>query len=90
MMLEEAGIYRLGDSWYRRGRRLYLEGVVPQWFGAIGNCLQYLIYKTGTTSLGRGKNEMGIDQERLLSELNSRRFRMLNRLRHPSRFHSEN
>jgi (S)-ureidoglycine aminohydrolase len=48
LMLEGAGIYRLGDSWYpvAAGDFIYMAPWCPQWFGAIGNVpAKYLIYK---------------------------------------------
>jgi (S)-ureidoglycine aminohydrolase len=48
LMLEGAGIYRLGDSWYpvTAGDFIYMAPWCPQWFGAIGNVpAKYLIYK---------------------------------------------
>lgn len=48
LMLEGAGIYRLGDSWYSvtAGDFIYMAPWCPQWFGAIGKApAKYLIYK---------------------------------------------
>ena len=48
LMLEGAGIYRLGDSWYpvTAGDFIYMAPWCPQWFGAIGKVpAKYLIYK---------------------------------------------
>jgi (S)-ureidoglycine aminohydrolase len=48
IMLEGAGIYRLGDSWYpvTAGDFIWMGPWCPQWFGAIGKVpAKYLIYK---------------------------------------------
>jgi (S)-ureidoglycine aminohydrolase len=48
LMLEGAGIYRLGDSWYpvQAGDFIYMAPYCPQWFGALGKTpAKYLIYK---------------------------------------------
>ena len=48
LMLEGAGIYRLGDSWYpvQAGDFIWMAPYCPQWFGALGKCpAKYLIYK---------------------------------------------
>jgi (S)-ureidoglycine aminohydrolase len=48
LMLEGAGIYRLGDSWYpvAAGDFIWMAPYCPQWFGAIGKSpAKYLIYK---------------------------------------------
>lgn len=48
LMLEGAGIYRLGDSWYpvKAGDFIWMAPWCPQWFGAIGKVpAKYLIYK---------------------------------------------
>jgi len=48
IMLEGAGIYRLGDSWYpvTAGDFIWMAPWCPQWFGAIGKVpAKYLIYK---------------------------------------------
>jgi len=48
LLLEGAGIYRLGDSWYpvTAGDFIYMAPWCPQWFGAIGKVpAKYLIYK---------------------------------------------
>jgi (S)-ureidoglycine aminohydrolase len=48
IMLEGAGIYRLGDSWYpvAAGDFIWMAPWCPQWFGAIGKApAKYLIYK---------------------------------------------
>jgi (S)-ureidoglycine aminohydrolase len=48
MMLEGAGIYRVGDSWYpvTAGDFIWMSPWCPQWFGAIGKVpAKYLIYK---------------------------------------------
>ncbi|MGA7287156.1 MAG: (S)-ureidoglycine aminohydrolase [Terriglobales bacterium] len=48
IMLEGAGIYRLGDSWYptAAGDFIWMAPWCPQWFGAIGKVpAKYLIYK---------------------------------------------
>jgi (S)-ureidoglycine aminohydrolase len=48
IMLEGAGIYRLGDSWYpvTAGDFIWMGRWCPQWFGAIGKVsAKYLIYK---------------------------------------------
>lgn len=48
LMLEGAGIYRLGDSWYpvAAGDFIWMAPWCPQWFGAIGKVpAKYLIYK---------------------------------------------
>jgi (S)-ureidoglycine aminohydrolase len=48
LMLEGAGIYRLGDSWYpvAAGDFIWMAPYCPQWFGALGKTpAKYLIYK---------------------------------------------
>lgn len=48
LMLEGAGIYRLGDSWYpvQAGDFIWMAPYCPQWFGALGaQPAKYLIYK---------------------------------------------
>ena len=48
LMLEGAGIYRLGDCWYpvAAGDFIWMAPYCPQWFGAIGKKpAKYLIYK---------------------------------------------
>ena len=48
LMLEGAGIYRLGDSWYpvQAGDFIWMGPYCPQWFGALGKQpAKYLIYK---------------------------------------------
>lgn len=48
LMLEGAGIYRLGDSWYpvQAGDFIWMAPFCPQWFGALGKApAKYLIYK---------------------------------------------
>lgn len=48
LMLEGAGIYRLGESWYpvQAGDFIWMAPYCPQWFGAIGKgTAKYLIYK---------------------------------------------
>ena len=48
LMLEGAGIYRLGDAWYpvRAGDFIWMGAFCPQWFGCIGKQpAKYLIYK---------------------------------------------
>lgn len=48
LMLDGAGIYRLGDGWYpvRAGDFIWMAPYCPQWFGAIGKtAAKYLIYK---------------------------------------------
>lgn len=48
LMLEGAGIYRLGDSWYpvEAGDFIWMAPYCPQWFGALGKKpAKYLIYK---------------------------------------------
>jgi (S)-ureidoglycine aminohydrolase len=48
LMLEGAGIFRLGDSWYpvQAGDFIYMAPYCPQWFGALGKTpAKYLIYK---------------------------------------------
>jgi (S)-ureidoglycine aminohydrolase len=48
LMLEGAGIYRLGDSWYpvTAGDFIWMAPWCPQWFGALGKVpTKYLIYK---------------------------------------------
>jgi (S)-ureidoglycine aminohydrolase len=48
IMLEGAGIYRLGDSWYpvKAGDFIWMGPWCPQWFGALGKVpAKYLIYK---------------------------------------------
>jgi (S)-ureidoglycine aminohydrolase len=48
LMLEGAGIYRLGDCWYpvAAGDFIWMAPYCPQWFGAIGKtAAKYLIYK---------------------------------------------
>jgi (S)-ureidoglycine aminohydrolase len=48
LMLEGAGIYRLGDRWYpvAAGDFIWMAPYCPQWFGALGKApAKYLIYK---------------------------------------------
>ena len=48
LMLEGAGIYRLGDQWYpvQAGDAIWMSAFCPQWFAAIGKTpAKYLIYK---------------------------------------------
>jgi (S)-ureidoglycine aminohydrolase len=48
LMLEGAGIYRLGDAWYpvAAGDFIWMAPYCPQWFGALGKQpAKYLIYK---------------------------------------------
>ncbi len=48
LMLEGAGIYRLGDRWYpvAAGDFIWMAPYCPQWFGALGKTpAKYLIYK---------------------------------------------
>ena len=48
LMLEGAGIYRLGDSWHpvAAGDFIWMAPYCPQWFGALGKQpAKYLIYK---------------------------------------------
>lgn len=48
LMLEGAGIYRLGDCWYpvAAGDFIWMAPYCPQWFGALGKKpARYLIYK---------------------------------------------
>ncbi len=48
LMLEGAGIYRLGNNWYpvMAGDFIWMAPYCPQWFGAIGKVpAKYLIYK---------------------------------------------
>lgn len=48
LMLEGAGVYRLGNSWYpvTSGDFIWMGPWCPQWFGAIGKVpAKYLIYK---------------------------------------------
>lgn len=48
LMLDGAGIYRLGDQWYptQAGDFIWMAPYCPQWFGAIGKKpAKYLIYK---------------------------------------------
>jgi (S)-ureidoglycine aminohydrolase len=48
IMLEGAGIYRLGDCWYpvTAGDFIWMAPWCPQWFGALGKVpAKYLIYK---------------------------------------------
>ena len=48
LMLEGAGIYRLGDAWYpvERGDFIWMAPFCPQWFAAVGKVpAKYLIYK---------------------------------------------
>lgn len=48
LILEGAGIYRLGDSWYpvQAGDFIWIAPFCPQWFGALGKVpAKYLIYK---------------------------------------------
>ncbi len=48
LMLEGAGIYRLGDAWYpvAAGDFIWMAPYCPQWFGALGKtAAKYLIYK---------------------------------------------
>lgn len=48
LMLEGAGIYRLGDAWYpvKAGDFIWMAPFCPQWFGCIGKQpAKYIIYK---------------------------------------------
>ena len=48
LMLEGAGIYRLGECWYpvAAGDFIWMAPYCPQWFGALGKTpAKYLIYK---------------------------------------------
>ncbi len=48
LMLEGAGIYKLGESWYpvQAGDFIWMAPYCPQWFGALGKKpAKYLIYK---------------------------------------------
>ena len=48
LMLEGAGIYRLGDRWYpvTAGDFVWMAPYCPQWFGCLGKTpAKYLIYK---------------------------------------------
>lgn len=48
LMLEGAGIYRLGEHWYpvEAGDFIWMAPYCPQWFGALGKApAKYLIYK---------------------------------------------
>jgi len=48
LMLEGAGIYRLGENWYpvAAGDFIWMAPYLPQWFGALGKApTKYLIYK---------------------------------------------
>jgi (S)-ureidoglycine aminohydrolase len=48
LMLDGAGIYRLGDRWYpvAAGDFIWMAPYCPQWFGALGKTpARYLIYK---------------------------------------------
>jgi (S)-ureidoglycine aminohydrolase len=48
LLLEGAGIYRLGDSWYpvSAGDFIWMAPFCPQWFGALGKLpAKYLLYK---------------------------------------------
>ncbi len=48
LMLDGAGIYRLGDNWYpvQAGDFIWMAPYCPQWFGALGKKpAKYLIYK---------------------------------------------
>jgi (S)-ureidoglycine aminohydrolase len=48
LMLEGAGIYRLGEYWYpvKAGDFIWMAPYCPQWFGALGKTpAKYLIYK---------------------------------------------
>jgi (S)-ureidoglycine aminohydrolase len=48
LMLEGAGIYRLGDCWYpvQAGDFIWMAPYCPQWFGALGKKpAKYLLYK---------------------------------------------
>jgi (S)-ureidoglycine aminohydrolase len=48
LMLEGAGIYRLGDQWHpvAAGDFIWMAPYCPQWFGALGKTpAKYLIYK---------------------------------------------
>src|SRR5579872_7523991 len=48
LMLQGAGIYRLGDFWYpvAAGDFIWMAPYCPQWFGALGKTpAKYLIYK---------------------------------------------
>jgi (S)-ureidoglycine aminohydrolase len=53
LMLEGAGIYRLGESWYpvQAGDFIWMRAFCPQWFGALGKKpAKYLIYKDANRS----------------------------------------
>jgi len=48
LMLDGAGIYRLGDKWYavQKGDFIWMAPYCPQWFCAVGKTpAKYLIYK---------------------------------------------
>jgi (S)-ureidoglycine aminohydrolase len=48
VMLDGAGIYRLGDSWHavQAGDFIWMAPYCPQWFGALGKSpAKYLLYK---------------------------------------------
>jgi (S)-ureidoglycine aminohydrolase len=48
LMLEGAGLYRLGNAWYpvSAGDFIWMAPYCPQWFGALGKTpSKYLIYK---------------------------------------------
>lgn len=48
LMLEGAGIYKLGNHWYpvQAGDFIWMAPYLPQWFGALGKVpAKYLIYK---------------------------------------------
>lgn len=48
LMLEGAGVYRLGEHWYpvAAGDFIWMAPCLPQWFGALGKTpAKYLIYK---------------------------------------------
>ncbi len=48
LMLEGAGIYRLGEAWYpvKAGDFIWMAPFCPQWFGCLGKVpAKYIIYK---------------------------------------------
>jgi (S)-ureidoglycine aminohydrolase len=48
LILEGAGVYRLGDDWHpvQAGDALWLAPYCPQWFVAMGKCpVSYIYYK---------------------------------------------
>jgi (S)-ureidoglycine aminohydrolase len=59
-MLDGAGVYRLGDSWYpvQAGDVIWMKSYCPQWFVAMGKApARYLYYKdVNRDPLGRWQN----------------------------------